>query len=103
MWTRDKRVFFYNPSEKASLWERPQILMGRNDVDKLVKEPPVTADSSGPSTNVSNTNNSNVSSMNTNVMINNNSNVKKKLPSDNSSIISSTIANGEQPPLKKHK
>jgi len=37
VWTRDKRVFFYNPSEKISLWERPQILTGRADVDKLVK------------------------------------------------------------------
>lgn len=41
VWTRDRRVFFYNPSEKVSLWERPPILMGRPDVDKLVKECPV--------------------------------------------------------------
>jgi transcription elongation regulator 1 len=41
VWTRDKRVFFYNPSEKVSLWERPPILMGRADVDKMVKECPV--------------------------------------------------------------
>ena len=43
VWTRDKRVFFYNPSEKISLWERPHLLVGRLDVDKLVKEPPAGA------------------------------------------------------------
>lgn len=43
VWTRDKRVFFYNPSEKTSLWEKPAILLGRNDVDKLIKEPPAEA------------------------------------------------------------
>ena len=42
VWTRDKRVFFYNPSEKVSLWERPAALIGRIDVDRLVKEVPVT-------------------------------------------------------------
>ena len=40
VWTRDKRVFFYNPSEKVSLWERPAALNGRIDVDRMVKEPP---------------------------------------------------------------
>lgn len=93
VWTRDKRVFFYNPSEKVSLWERPSILIGRLDVDKLVKEPPAGSDSSmstaASSTNVSNTNNS---SPNTNSNVNN-SNVKKK-PSDTSNT---------EPPLKKHK
>lgn len=38
VWTRDKRVFFYNASEKVSLWERPPVLVGRLDVDKMVKE-----------------------------------------------------------------
>lgn len=41
VWTRDKRVFFYNPSEKISLWERPAVLIGRLDVDKLIKEPSI--------------------------------------------------------------
>ena len=39
VWTKDKRVFFYNPSEKVSLWERPPILIGRLDVDKMIREP----------------------------------------------------------------
>jgi hypothetical protein len=43
VWTRDKRVFFYNPSERVSLWERPAALIGRNDVDKLLKEPNVAS------------------------------------------------------------
>lgn len=50
VWTRDKRVFFYNPSEKVSLWERPPILIGRADVDKLVKECPVSAAADSTST-----------------------------------------------------
>lgn len=40
VWTRDKKVFFFNPSEKLSLWERPPILLGRVDVDKMLREPP---------------------------------------------------------------
>ncbi|CAF0903174.1 unnamed protein product [Brachionus calyciflorus] len=47
VWTRDKKVFFYNPSEKVSLWERPPILIGRIDVDKMLREPPGETD--GPS------------------------------------------------------
>ena len=43
VWTKDKRVFFYNASEKASLWERPAALVGRVDVDKMVKECPAVA------------------------------------------------------------
>ncbi len=43
VWTRDKRVFFYNPSERVSLWERPAALLGRVDVDRLIKEVPAGA------------------------------------------------------------
>jgi transcription elongation regulator 1 len=50
VWTRDKRVFFYNPSEKVSLWERPAALIGRIDVDRLVKEVPTTTEQSNNST-----------------------------------------------------
>lgn len=39
VWTRDKRVFFFNPSEKLSVWERPTALIGRIDVDQMLKEP----------------------------------------------------------------
>lgn len=40
VWTGDTRCFFYNPSQRASVWERPEDLQGRADVDKMVQEPP---------------------------------------------------------------
>jgi len=77
VWTRDKRVFFYNPSEKISLWDRPHLLVGRLDVDKLVKEPPAGAV-------VEFQNNSTSAPVNE---------AKKKF----------NDANRTEPPLKKHK
>lgn len=40
VWTGDGRVFFYNPSTRTSLWERPEELLERADVDKAVGTPP---------------------------------------------------------------
>lgn len=40
MWTGDGRVFFYNPSTRTSVWERPEDLLERADVDKAVSTPP---------------------------------------------------------------
>ncbi|CCD73720.1 WW domain-containing protein [Caenorhabditis elegans] len=40
VWTGDDKVFFYNPSTKCSVWERPPDTYGREDVDKLVQNPP---------------------------------------------------------------
>ncbi|KAE8741466.1 hypothetical protein FOCC_FOCC013010 [Frankliniella occidentalis] len=40
VWTGDGRVFFYNPSSRTSVWERPEDLVGRTDVDKMVGNPP---------------------------------------------------------------
>lgn len=40
VWTGDGRVFFYNPSQRASLWEKPEELIGRTDVDKMIQGPP---------------------------------------------------------------
>ncbi|EFP07631.1 CRE-TCER-1 protein [Caenorhabditis remanei] len=40
VWTGDSKVFFYNPSTKTSVWERPPDTYGREDVDKLVQNPP---------------------------------------------------------------
>lgn len=40
MWTGDERVFFYNPTTRLSMWERPEELVGRADVDKAIQEPP---------------------------------------------------------------
>jgi len=44
VWTGDGRVFFYNPSQRMSLWERPEELQGRADVDKMVQNPPETGE-----------------------------------------------------------
>ncbi|KAI2657052.1 Transcription elongation regulator 1 [Labeo rohita] len=40
VWTGDERVFFYNPTTRLSMWERPDELVGRVDVDKAIQEPP---------------------------------------------------------------
>jgi transcription elongation regulator 1 len=40
VWTGDGRVFFYNPSSRTSVWERPDELLKRTDVDKMVSTPP---------------------------------------------------------------
>lgn len=40
VWTGNGRVFFYNPSSRTSVWERPEELLKRTDVDKMVSEPP---------------------------------------------------------------
>ncbi|EEB14665.1 transcription elongation regulator, putative [Pediculus humanus corporis] len=53
VWTGDGRVFFYNPSTRTSVWERPDELTNRSDVDKLVISPPeavVNANSTQPPT-----------------------------------------------------
>lgn len=43
VWTGDGRVFFYNPSSRTSVWERPEELVGRADVDKMVASAPESA------------------------------------------------------------
>ena len=40
VWTGDGRVFFYNPSQRMSVWEKPEELLDRADVDKLLQNPP---------------------------------------------------------------
>uniref|UniRef100_A0A669D7K5 Transcription elongation regulator 1 n=1 Tax=Oreochromis niloticus TaxID=8128 RepID=A0A669D7K5_ORENI len=40
VWTGDDRVFFYNPTTRLSMWDRPEELVGRSDVDKHIQEPP---------------------------------------------------------------
>ncbi|CAJ0950776.1 unnamed protein product, partial [Mesorhabditis belari] len=41
-------VFFFNPSTRTSVWERPPELYNRADVDKLITEPPKTDGSAPP-------------------------------------------------------
>ncbi|GIY85993.1 transcription elongation regulator 1 [Caerostris darwini] len=36
VWTGDGRVFYFNPSTRKSVWEKPEELKGRADVDKLL-------------------------------------------------------------------
>lgn len=33
-------MFFYNPSSRISVWERPDDLVGRQDVEKMIANPP---------------------------------------------------------------
>lgn len=40
VWTGDGRVFFFKPSTRTSVWERPEDLKGKADVDKMVSNPP---------------------------------------------------------------
>lgn len=40
VWTGDGRVFFFKPSTRTSVWEKPDDLKGRSDVDKMVSNPP---------------------------------------------------------------
>ncbi|GFR29138.1 transcription elongation regulator 1 [Trichonephila clavata] len=40
VWTGNGRVFFFNPSSRKSVWEKPDELKGRADVDKLIQAPP---------------------------------------------------------------
>ena len=40
VWTGDGRIFFYNPSQRLSVWDRPADLKNRQDVDRMVQAPP---------------------------------------------------------------
>lgn len=40
VWTDRGRVFYFNPSTKTSVWDRPAVLRDREDVDKMVSTPP---------------------------------------------------------------
>ncbi|CAH8858330.1 unnamed protein product [Trichobilharzia szidati] len=46
VWTGDGRAFFFNPSQRLSVWEKPEELKGRADVDRLLEKQP-NAPSSG--------------------------------------------------------
>lgn len=40
VWTGDDRAFFFNPSQRLSVWEKPEELRGRADVDRLLEKRP---------------------------------------------------------------
>lgn len=48
VWTGDGRVFFYNPSTKTSVWERPEELAERADVTKAMSTVPEQLLASNP-------------------------------------------------------
>ena len=37
VWTGDLRSFFYNPTTKMSVWEKPAEMVGRSDVAKMLE------------------------------------------------------------------
>jgi transcription elongation regulator 1 len=37
VWTSDQQVFFFNPTSRTSLWDRPEELKGRMDVDEMIR------------------------------------------------------------------
>ena len=39
VWTGDSKSFFFNPSNKQSVWEKPAELVGRSDVAKMLESP----------------------------------------------------------------
>jgi len=39
VWTGDLRSFFYNPTNKQSVWEKPAEMVGRSDVAKMLDSP----------------------------------------------------------------
>lgn len=39
VWTGDRRSFFYNPTTKTSVWEKPAEMVGRSDVAKMLESP----------------------------------------------------------------
>uniref|UniRef100_H2ZB70 WW domain-containing protein n=1 Tax=Ciona savignyi TaxID=51511 RepID=H2ZB70_CIOSA len=40
VWTGDDKVFFYNPTTKLSMWEKPSDLIDRPVVDRILDDPP---------------------------------------------------------------
>lgn len=39
VWTDKNKVFFFNPTTKTSVWDRPDDLRNREDVDELINNP----------------------------------------------------------------
>ena len=44
VWTGDGRVFFFSPSTKTSIWERPKELEDNTTIDDLLRMGPPTKD-----------------------------------------------------------
>jgi hypothetical protein len=37
VWTNDQQVFFFNPTSRTSLWDRPEELKGKNS-NKIIND-----------------------------------------------------------------
>ncbi|CAF1040655.1 unnamed protein product [Didymodactylos carnosus] len=44
VWTSDGKAFYHNPTQHLSLWDKPEDLIGRTDVDTILSEPPKQVD-----------------------------------------------------------
>lgn len=40
VWTGDEKVFFFNPTTKVSVWEKPEELVGNDQVDEVLEAGP---------------------------------------------------------------
>ena len=40
VWTGDDKVFFFNPTTKVSIWERPEELIDNKNVDEILEAGP---------------------------------------------------------------
>ncbi|KAK1333395.1 hypothetical protein QTO34_005778 [Cnephaeus nilssonii] len=40
VWTGDDRVFFFNPTMQLSVWEKPEDLEHRGDLNRILEDPP---------------------------------------------------------------
>lgn len=96
VWTGDGRVFFYNPSSRTSVWERPEDLVGRGDVDKMVSNPPEAVLQSQAALGTG-SNGVNVSENSTPVA------VKRDIKSEEEQPIPAKKIKKEEPPVKEIK
>ena len=40
VWTGDEKVFYFNPTTKVSVWDKPEDLVGNDKVDEMLKAGP---------------------------------------------------------------
>ncbi|XP_072280403.1 transcription elongation regulator 1-like protein [Pyxicephalus adspersus] len=40
VWTRDDKVFFFNPTIQLSVWDKPIDLKNRVDINRIIEDPP---------------------------------------------------------------
>ena len=40
VWTGDEKVFYFNPTTKVSVWEKPEDLLENDEVDEILQAGP---------------------------------------------------------------